>query len=52
MNECMKSIRVRSSVNKGITRRQMLRGAACTIRPVKIGHDLDPGPVVRTQVLA
>src|SRR5437870_13181880 len=34
MNECMKSIRVRSSVNKGITRRQLLRGAACTIAGV------------------
>ena len=36
MNECMKSIRVRSSVNKGITRRQLLRGAACTIAGVVV----------------
>src|SRR2546426_12382097 len=36
MNECMKSVRVRSAVNKGIPRRQLLRGAACTIAGVVV----------------
>src|SRR5206468_10278021 len=34
MNECVKSIRVLSSVNKGIARRQLLRGVACTLAGV------------------
>ena len=36
MDECMKSIRVPSSVNKGMTRRQLLHGVACTLAGVAV----------------
>src|SRR5207247_6739894 len=50
MNECMKSIRVRSSVNKGITRRQLLRGAACTIAGVVVSKLPDSSAAPRQSV--